>query len=73
MVEPDDLAVEQGQFVLVVASLLQRAGLATMAEFGELLSVNAMAVAETSPGGRDPGELGVQRRHRSGSLKRPGA
>ncbi len=50
MVDPDDLAGAQGQFALFVASLLQRAGVATMKEFGELLSVYAAAVAEASPG-----------------------
>jgi hypothetical protein len=50
VVDPDDLAGAQGQFALFIASLLQRAGVATMAEFGQLLAVYAAAVAETSPG-----------------------
>jgi hypothetical protein len=50
MVDPDDLAGAQGKFAVFVASLLQRAGVAPMSEFAELLDVSAESVAETEPG-----------------------
>jgi hypothetical protein len=45
-----DLVGAQGKMVVFIASLLQRAGVARMDEFGELLTVFADTVAETEPG-----------------------
>jgi hypothetical protein len=44
-----DLVRAQGKLILFLASLLQRANIVDMAEFGRLLSVYAAAVAETEP------------------------
>ena len=44
-----DLVGAQGKFALFVASLLQRAGVAPMTEFADLLNVFAQTVAETKP------------------------
>ena len=44
-----DLAGAQGKFAMFVASLLQRAGVAPMAEFAELLGLYAESVADTEP------------------------
>ena len=49
MTSPDTLAGAQGKFAVFVASLFQRAGVASMQEFGELLSVFAETVADTDP------------------------
>jgi hypothetical protein len=43
----DDLAGAQGKFAMFVASLLQRAGVAPMEEFAELLGLYAESVADT--------------------------
>ncbi len=45
-----DLVGAQGKLVVFIASLLQRAGIARMDEFGELLAVFADTVAESEPG-----------------------
>ena len=50
MEQTDDLAGAQGKLVLFIASLFQRAGIATTGVFGELLKVYAASVAETDPG-----------------------
>ena len=49
MTSPDTLAGAQGKFAVFVASLFQRAGVASMQEFGELLAVFAETVADTDP------------------------
>jgi hypothetical protein len=46
----NDLVGAQGKLVVFIASLLQRAGVARIDEFGELLTVFADTVAETEPG-----------------------
>jgi hypothetical protein len=46
----DDYRGAQDKLVTFMASLFQRAGIATMAEFGDLLTVYADAVADTAPG-----------------------
>ena len=46
----DDLVGAQGKLVVFIASLLQRAGVARMDEFGELLAIFADTVADTEPG-----------------------
>lgn len=43
------LAGAQGKFAVFMASLFQRAGVASMSEFAELLAVFAATVAETDP------------------------
>ena len=45
----DDLVGAQGKFAAFIASLLQRAGVAPMQEFADLLGLFADAVAETEP------------------------
>lgn len=50
MTTVDDLAGAQGKFAMFVASLLQRAGVAPMEEFAELLAMFAETVADTDPG-----------------------
>lgn len=45
-----DLAGAQGKFAIFVASLLQRAGVAPMGEFADLLGMFAETVADTDPG-----------------------
>ena len=45
----DDLVGAQGKFAVFVASLFQRAGVASMPESAELLQVFAETVAETDP------------------------
>jgi hypothetical protein len=45
-----DLAGAQGKFAIFIASLFQRSGVATMAEFSELLDMFAETVAATDPG-----------------------
>ena len=45
----EDLVGAQGKFVIFIASLMQRAGVASMDEFGELLSLYAATVADTDP------------------------
>jgi len=49
MTTADTLSGAQGKFALFVASLFQRAGLASMQEFGELLAVFADTLADTDP------------------------
>ena len=49
MTSPDTLAGAQGKFAVFVASLFQRAGVASMQEFGELLAVFAETVGDTDP------------------------
>lgn len=46
----DDVIGAQGKFAVFVASLLQRTGVAPMAETAALLKVFAASVAETEPG-----------------------
>ena len=46
----NDLAGAQGKFAIFIASLLQRADVASMREFGELLRLYASTVADTDPG-----------------------
>lgn len=46
----DDIAGAQAKFAVFTASLLQRAGVATMADFADLLRSFAQTVAETDPG-----------------------
>jgi len=53
MSELEALAGAQGKFVIFVASLLQRAGVAPIEEFADLLGVYAECVAETDPGEAD--------------------
>ena len=53
----DDLVGAQGKFVIFIASLLQRADVASMQEFGKLLSLYAATVADT-----DPGEAAILKR-----------
>ena len=45
----DQLAGANGKLVLFLASLLQRANVVSVAEFGELLDVFALSVGETDP------------------------
>ena len=45
----DDPLGTQGKFVIFIASMMQRAGVASMNEFGELLSLYAATVADTDP------------------------
>jgi hypothetical protein len=45
----DTLVGAQGKFAVFVASLLQRAGVASMQEFAELLTLFAETVADTDP------------------------
>lgn len=45
-----DLAGAQGKLAMFIASLLERAGVATTAEFAELLGAYASVVSETQPG-----------------------
>ena len=45
----DDLAGAQGKFAIFVASMMQRAGVAPMQEFSELLAMFADTVADTEP------------------------
>jgi len=44
-----DVLAAQGKFVLFMASLLQRGGIATMGDFAQLLDTFAAAVDETEP------------------------
>lgn len=45
----EDLTSAQGKFVVFIASLLQRSGVVTTAEFAALLDLYAASVAETEP------------------------
>ena len=45
----EDLAGAQGKFVVFLASLLQRAGVVSVAEFASLLTAFATTTSETSP------------------------
>ena len=49
MTTAETLASAQGKFAVFVASLLQRAGVAPMGEFAELLAIFADTVADTDP------------------------
>ena len=49
MTTVNTLAGAQGKFAVFMASLFQRAGMASMQEFGELLAIFADTVADTDP------------------------
>jgi len=49
MISADTLAGAQGKFAVFMASLFQRAGVASMQEFGELLALFADTLADTDP------------------------
>ena len=50
MTTASPLAGAQGKFAVFMASLFQRAGVATMQEFSELLTIFADTMADTDPG-----------------------
>jgi len=49
MTTADTLGGSQGKFAIFMASLFQRAGVASMQEFAELLAIFADTVADTEP------------------------
>jgi hypothetical protein len=49
MTSADALAGAQGKFAVFMASMFQRAGVASMQEFAELLAMFAETVADTDP------------------------